>query len=241
MGRRSCSFQRQGNGDANISPSDGIPIDIQLETENTIITGILFEQQEYPINDEIAAKGLGPAAAHPKLAGSFRAEAYGLASAATFLNIMINHFSVQPTDHIWHFYLDCKTLIDKIELFRTVMFLPKWNLNPDADIVLRAHTLLEPIPAAFVHVEGHYDTSKSNRQPSRQQQLNSIADSLAAQQREKNLGPITDIPSSFCQLKINGMYITKHSHKWLMEAATRIPVQQFYVTNMDGHRTLSTQ
>jgi hypothetical protein len=291
MGRRSCSFQRQGDGDANIPPSDGIPIDIQLETENTIITGILFELQqpsnesvlqtlmdkvaqektllhevqfELPeidiqhefqsqayidiatdgshdqtsgslsygwvitINDEIMAKGLGPAAAHPKLAGSFRAEAYGLASAATFLNITINHFSVQPTDHIWHFYLDCKTLIDKIELFRTAMFLPKWNLSPDADIVLRAHTLLEMIPATFVHVKGHYDATKSNRQPSRQEQLNSIADSLAAQQGEKNLGPITDIPSSFCQLKINDMFITKDSHKWLMEAATKIPVKKFY-------------
>jgi hypothetical protein len=58
--------------------------------------------------------------------------------------------------------------------------------------------------------------------------LHSIADSLAAQQRDKNLGPITDIQSSFCQLKIKDMYITKDSHKWLMEAATRIPVQQFY-------------
>jgi hypothetical protein len=121
------------------------------------------------------------------------------------------------------------------------MFLSKWNLNPDADIVLRAHTLLESIPAAFVHVKGHYDASKSSRQPSRQEKLNSIADSLASQQREKNLGPITDIQSSFCQLKINDMYITKDSQKWLMEAATRIPAQQFIMTNMDGLRTPSTQ
>jgi hypothetical protein len=180
IGRRSCSFRRQGNSNANTPPSDGTPIDIQLETENTIITGHSFELLQSPnkpasqtliekvsqdknllhevkfeltevdiqqtfqrqayidiatdgshdqttgsisygwvisINDEIAATGIGPAESHPKLAGSFRAEAYGLASAATFITIMINHFSVQPTEHIWHFYLDCKTLINKIELF----------------------------------------------------------------------------------------------------------------------------
>jgi hypothetical protein len=204
-------------------------IDIASDGSHDQVMGSLSYGWVITINDEIAATGHGPAASHPSLAGSYRAEAYGLAAAATFVHHMIEHYNVQePGNHIWHIYLDNKTLINKIEQYRSEMLLPKWNLNPDADIVLQAHNLLQQIPVTFVHVKSHGRSSNSTKQPSRAEQLNSSADELATRQKELTTEPTTNIQSTFCHLKINDTFITKDSQHWILDIATRIPMQQYY-------------
>jgi hypothetical protein len=89
------------------------------------------------------------------MARLFRAKGYGLASAAAFIQTrMLQYFDVNPDQHDWYFYLDNKSLISKIEVYRSETELPKWNLLPDADIKL-SHRLLANIPANFIHVKVH--------------------------------------------------------------------------------------
>jgi hypothetical protein len=63
------------------------------------------------LNRTLIAMGRGPAAAHPDLAESFRAEGYGLASVTRFIQILIQHFQINPSDHTWTAYIDNKAMI----------------------------------------------------------------------------------------------------------------------------------
>jgi hypothetical protein len=140
---------------------------------------------------------------------------------------MMEYFEEDPSKHIWHFYLDNKSLINQMEKYRNEQILPKWHLNPDADIVWLAHNHSETIPANFVHVKGHQEDNASSKM-NRPAQLNNIADKLASEQREIMHKPAIEVQGNFCYLKIDDKYITKDTKKWILEAATKVPVQQFY-------------
>lgn len=71
------------------------------------------------MNENIIAKGRGPAEAHPTMSESFRAEAYGLASATAFICLLIQHFQITASDHRWFFHIDSKTLIQRMESYLT--------------------------------------------------------------------------------------------------------------------------
>jgi hypothetical protein len=83
----------------------------------------------FSINRTLIAMGRGPAAAHPDLAESFRAEGYGLASVTRFIHILIQHFQINPSDHTWTAYIDNKAMIQRLESYNTVVPHSKWRHN----------------------------------------------------------------------------------------------------------------
>jgi hypothetical protein len=202
--------------------------DVASDGSHKQLTGALSYGWVVAINNTVIAKGQGPAAVHPQLAGSFRAEGYGLASAAAFLQTLLQYFNINPKHHDWYFYLDNKSLISKIEKYQSEKELPKWNLLPDADIIKTSHRLLENIPATFIHVKGHQDSDKPPEKLSLPAQLNILADALATDYRNKFNSPIYEPTNPFCYLKIRDKYITKDSKQWIMDEASKIPIHQYY-------------
>lgn len=73
--------------------------DIASDGGHDQVTGILTYGWVISINETILATGHGPAEAHPYLAESYRAEAYGLASATVFIQTLVKHFGLKVTDH----------------------------------------------------------------------------------------------------------------------------------------------
>jgi hypothetical protein len=83
------------------------------------------------INDLVVATGQGPAEAHLEMADPLRAETYGLASSAYFLNILVKHCHINPTDHVWTIYLDNMSLIKQMEANNSTGFnFSKMDLYP---------------------------------------------------------------------------------------------------------------
>jgi hypothetical protein len=80
------------------------------------------------VNKTIIATGKGPAQAHPSMAESFRAEGYGLALACLFLHNLIQKFKIQKDKHCWEIYIDSKSLIQRLDSFRSKTNIPRWNL-----------------------------------------------------------------------------------------------------------------
>jgi hypothetical protein len=76
-----------------------VQFDIASDGGHDQNTGILTYGWVLSMNEIIIATGRGPAEAHPRLAESFRAEAYGLAAATTFIQIMIHHYDIAVQDH----------------------------------------------------------------------------------------------------------------------------------------------
>jgi hypothetical protein len=67
------------------------------------------------MDQTVIASASGPAESHPNLAEPFRAEAYGLAAAAAFIDQMTAFFKINPKDHIWEFVIDNTSLIREME------------------------------------------------------------------------------------------------------------------------------
>jgi hypothetical protein len=192
-------------------------------------TGILTYGWVISVNETIIAKGRGPAEAHPSMAESFRAEAYGLASATAFLKLLIQHFQISTQEHRWFFFhMDSKTLIQRMESYITEAITPKWSHKPDVDITNTVHMNLIGINAHFRHVKGHQEKSKSNKQKSFHSTLNIMADELATRQRQNMTSPKTEVTTLHHHIKIGDMFITRDSQRWILEMASRIPIQQYY-------------
>jgi hypothetical protein len=85
------------------------------------------------INKTIIAQGRGPVPCHPQLAESFRSEGFGLASVGLFAGNLINQFEINTKAHRWLFYIDNKSMIQRLDGYSSVPT-PRWNLRPDEDI-----------------------------------------------------------------------------------------------------------
>jgi hypothetical protein len=140
------------------------------------------------INKTVIAQGRGPVQCHPKLAESFRAEGYGIASVGLFARNLINKLGIDTQKHIWLFYLDNKSMIQRLEGYATINT-PKWNLRPDEDITRLAHSILQRIPFQLEHIKSHQDTDSQTEKLSFPAVLNIVADEQATRQRNLMTGP----------------------------------------------------
>jgi hypothetical protein len=143
------------------------------------ISGISSYGWVIAMNQMVIAKAKGPVAAHPTMATPFRAEAYGVASAASFINTMLRHFHETAETHKWFFLVDNDSIICNVEKYTTTKITSKWHLNPDADILESAADSLKMIPVNFIHVQSHQDTRKNPSKISYDAQLDCMADELA--------------------------------------------------------------
>jgi hypothetical protein len=141
-----------------------VQFDIASDGGHDQNTGILTYGWVLSMNKIIIAKSRGPAEVHPRLAESFRAEAYGLVVAITFIQIMVHHYDITVQDHRWFFILDSKTLIQHMESYSNDMVTSKWALKADADITQVAHKNMIGMNAQFIHIKGHQDM-RSTEQP----------------------------------------------------------------------------
>jgi hypothetical protein len=192
------------------------------------ITGILTYGWVISINEIIIATGYGPAEAHPHLAESYRAEAYGLASATAFIRNLVQHFGINVTDHRWFFLLDSKTLIRRMESYRNETITPKWAHKPDADITTVAHNNIRDMNAQFIHIKGHQDKGISDKPLKFTAAMNIKADGLAAQQRQLMTKPKINVTTKHKHIKIEEMYVTRDSQQWILDVAGKIPIRQYF-------------
>jgi hypothetical protein len=203
--------------------------DIATDGSHDQASGKLAYGWVIALNKLVIASGQGPAMAHPDLAESFRVESYGLASAAAFLNFLVQTMLLDPTTHKWNFHIDSLTLITRMTKHATECPTSKWNHWPDINITTRAHTLLNKIPAVYHHVKSHQNGR--NQSPDLIVQMNEMADELATQQRAAMSTPKIAVDGDFCQIVINDSYITRESQKWLMDTSGKIPIQKYYYDN----------
>jgi ribonuclease HI len=141
------------------------------------------------LDKQVVAMGRGPAAAHPRLAESFRAEGFGIASAASFLKILIQNFNINTNDFTWRLYVDNQAMIKRMESYRTTIPHSRWNLRPDADITNRANEQITGIPVQYIHVKSHQD-NQNPKELGFDAELNIMADELATRQRRLMTEPV---------------------------------------------------
>jgi hypothetical protein len=187
------------------------------------------------------AKGRGPAAAHPLMAESFRAEGFGIASAGAFLQTLIQHFEVQVKQFNWHFFVDNQAMIKRMESYELQIPSSGWNLRADADITNFAYGTLKELHPSFQHVKSHQDTNESDEPLPFDAQINVIADDLATRQRVIMTEPLAHMNGLGCTLHIDGMPITRDSKKWILDFSSRIPMMDYIIENWTGPRKLSTE
>jgi hypothetical protein len=110
------------------------------------------------------------------------------------------------------------------------MPVPCWNLRPDKDIARTAHSLLAKLPIQLQHVKSHQDNKHGPTQINFEAQMNILADEEATRQRNTMCGPAEDVHNiAIAQLRIADMAITRDSQQWLLQAAGKIPIQQYYL------------
>jgi hypothetical protein len=192
-------------------------------------TGISSFGWVMAINKNIIARGRGEAQAHPYMAESFRAEGYGLTSVLLFIRNLINKFNIRPKEHTWKIHLDSKSLLQRLSSYHTKMQVPRWNLRPDEDVVRIAHKLMSTLPIKLCHVRSHQDEKNSSAKINFEAQMNILADHEATCQKNKMTGPADDVRNiAIAQLRIGGVAITRDSQQWILQAAGKIPIQQYY-------------
>jgi hypothetical protein len=179
------------------------------------------------LDKQVVAMGRGPAAAHPRLAESFRAEGFGIASAASFLQILIQNFNINTNDFTWRLYVDNQAMIKRMESYRTTIPHSRWNLRPDADITNRAYEQITGIPVQYIHVKSHQD-NQNPKELGFDAELNIMADELATQQRRLMTEPVITGENLGCTLKIQNIPITRDSQRWLVDFSSRIPMIEYY-------------
>jgi hypothetical protein len=82
--------------------------------------------------------------------------------------------------------------------------------------------------AQFQHVKSHQNRQKRTENLSFPAKLNVRADELAQNQRTRMKEPATMVTTDFHHLTIGKQYITRDSQRWLLDAASRIPIRQYY-------------
>jgi hypothetical protein len=201
-------------------------IDIASDGSHDQARGTITYGWVMAINEVIIAEGKGPAEGHPNLVESFRAEAYGLASATAFAKLLVRHLSADNDQGKWFCHIDNKALIKRMEGYQSAHRNSKWSELPDADITYTAHLNLQEILVQYEHVRSHQDTTKPNTGfPAK---LNEMADALANQEQRQMKRPRVAVTIPFKHLRINDMVVTKEAQRSMMEAASIIPLQQYY-------------
>jgi hypothetical protein len=196
-------------------------------------TGISTFGWTVAVNKVLIAKGRGPAQAHPSMAESFRSEGYGLASVLVFIKNMIEHHNVSTENHTWTIYIDNMALIQRMEGYSVHTPIPRWNLRSDEDITHLANELLSHIPARLSHIHSHQDDSSDWQQLPFSAQLNTLADELASHQRLLMENPDTDVINlAQAQLRIDDIAVTRDSQRTILQAAGRIPLQEYYQSKL---------
>jgi hypothetical protein len=141
---------------------------------------------------------------------------------------MIGRFKINAKEHEWFFYLDNKSMIQRLEGYSQI-YTPKWNLRPDEDITKLAHKLLHTIPHQFTHVKSHQDNIKNDKKLPFPAVMNIMADQLASRQRNLMTKPDSTVTNlATAQLRIKDVCITRDSQKWLLHSAGKIPIQSYY-------------
>jgi hypothetical protein len=105
----------------------------------------------------------------------------------------------------------------------------RWMHLPDIDITNIAHDKTKDLEPQFLHVKSHQNNQNaSSSKLSYPAQLNIMADALATQQRITMTKPEIQVSHRHIHLKINDIFITRDSQRWLMETSGRIPIQKYY-------------
>jgi hypothetical protein len=173
--------------------------------------------------------GRGPAAAHPQLTESLRAEGYGIASASKFIQQLIQHFHFDLNVHQWTFYVNNKAMIQRMETYEQHVRHSKWNLRADTDITNRAYALQANIQIAYRHVKSHQDDNETyDRLLPLEAQINVLADAQATLQHDLMEEPLIQPKGNFSMLVIDDKYITRDSKKGLMQEVGRVPIHSYY-------------
>jgi hypothetical protein len=193
------------------------------------ISGISTFGWVVAVNKQLLAKGRGPVEVHPQLAESFRAEGYGLASAGLFVQNLIRKYGIQTEKHSWRVYIDNKSLIQRMETYSEQFGIARWNLRPDEDITRAAHDIWRTVAYQLIHVKSHQDTHTDWDKLSFPAILNVIADEQATNHRNTMHNPTSTVKNlARVQLRIQDVAITRDSQQWILKAAGRIPIRQFY-------------
>jgi hypothetical protein len=209
-------------------------LDIQQQLRNTATfdvatdgsfnnaTGISSYGWVITLNRTVIAKAQGPVPAYKIMAEPFRAEIHGVASASSFINMLMDHMNDNAIRHKWFCLIDNTSVIRKLEKYSTTKITPKWHLLPDADILEYTVKQAATIPFNFIHVKSHQD--RNSGKMSFDAQMNCMADELAQRQNASMITPYTQSYPKFCHLSINNMIITRDSQKWLRDSASQIPI-----------------
>jgi hypothetical protein len=172
------------------------------------------------IGETIIATGKGPAEGEPTLALAFRAEAFGLKSAAQFLRLMIDHFNITtPSNYKWFIHIDNKALIARMDLYQTWRITPKSTQWPDADVTIPAYNHLVDINAQFQHIKSHSTKENSTSFPSR---LHNMADELAWAFRNTMKTPQRQVTDKFCLLRVGDQFVTRDIQRIIIETSSKI-------------------
>jgi hypothetical protein len=115
-----------------------------------------------------------------------------------------------------------------MERYNTSDASAKWNHEPDIDVTNMVHKNLHGIEAQFLHIKSHQDRQRKSETLSFPARLNIRADQLATDQQELMKQPETTVTTNFHHLVIENHFITRESQKWLLDYASRIPIQQYY-------------
>jgi hypothetical protein len=163
-----------------------------------------------------------------QLPGSFRAESYGLLSAALFLDVYFSYYDTPFPDPqpIIKCYIDSMSLIDRVlrNLNRTYVN-PSRCLASDYDLesgILFIITNL-PIAISFFHVKSHQDDAVAVEALPWIVQMNVHADQLATDYLDNHAKPssiVPFIPASGARLNINGITINRRFPQQLRLAAS---------------------
>jgi ribonuclease HI len=203
---------------------------VEVETDGGFNpkTGISSYGWIMAVNKTLVAKGRGPAAAHPELAESFRAEGFGIDAALMFLQLLTLHLNIEKDQHSWKFYLDNRAMIQRMESYAHDNKHSKWNLRPDADITNHVSEILETFPATLIHVKSHQDRDTEFDKLSYPAKLNVMADMQALTQHDVMHAPM--ILSEHLQptLVLGNIPITRDSQQWILQKAGEVPIQAFY-------------
>jgi ribonuclease HI len=179
-------------------------------------------------NKTLIAKGRGPAAAHPELAESFRAEGFGIFAALRFLQELTSHFQIDKEKHTWRFYLDNRAMIQRMESYEQNTRHSKWHLRPDADITNQASEILAIFPASLIHVKSHQDINTDFDKLSYPAQLNVMADLQATTHHDEMTKPMITYEHPYPTLVLGNIPITRDSQKWILRQAGKVPIQHYY-------------
>jgi hypothetical protein len=88
---------------------------------------------------------------------------------------------------------------------------------------------MSTLPIKLCHVRSHQDEKNSSAKINFEAQMNILADHEATGQKNKMTGPADDVRNiAIAQLRIGGVAITRDSQRWILQAAGKIPIQQYY-------------